>query len=199
MINFDNTAFVKSCVDKIDDYKEDLQEVLFIGRSNVGKSSLINLLTNKNRLAFVSSKPGHTRLLNYYLVDTKFFLVDAPGYGYSAIDKKFYLEYEKMMDKYFDNNKNLKLVVLLIDSRRGIGDYEQDLFDYFNYKQVKFAIVFTKTDKTNQSDRAKLKNEVKKYVNDIDTNAIFYSRNDRANSLDLFKGFLTNYLNFENN
>ena len=89
MINFENTTFIKSCVDKIDNYKEDLQEVLFIGRSNVGKSSLINLLTNKNRLAFVSSKPGHTRLLNYYLVDTKFFLVDAPGYGYSAIDKIF--------------------------------------------------------------------------------------------------------------
>ena len=173
MINFENTTFIKSCVDKIDNYKEDLQEVLFIGRSNVGKSSLINLLTNKNRLAFVSSKPGHTRLLNYYLVDTKFFLVDAPGYGYSAIDKKFYLEYEKMMDKYFDNNKNLKLVVLLIDSRRGIGDYEQDLFDYFNYKQVKFAIVFTKTDKTNQSERAKLKNEVKKYTQYFFINFIF--------------------------
>ena len=88
---------------------------------------------------------------------------------------------------------------MLIDSRRGIGDYEQDLFDYFNYKQVKFAIVFTKTDKTNQSERAKLKNEVKKYATDVDLEAIFYSRNDRANSLDLFKSFLTKYLNLENN
>lgn len=195
MINFENTTFIKSCVDKIDDYKEDVSEILFIGRSNVGKSSLINLLTNKNRLAFVSSKPGHTRLLNYYLVDNSFFLVDAPGYGYSAIDKKFYLEYEKMMDKYFDNNKNLKLVVLLIDSRRGIGEYEQDLFDYFNYKQVNFAVIFTKTDKTNQSERAKIKNEVKKYAGDLNLSQIFYSRNDRPNSLDQFKTFITNYLN----
>lgn len=195
MINFENTTFIKSCVDKIDDYKEDVSEILFIGRSNVGKSSLINLLTNKNRLAFVSSKPGHTRLLNYYLVDNSFFLVDAPGYGYSAIDKKFYLEYEKMMDKYFDDNKNLKLVVLLIDSRRGIGEYEQDLFDYFNYKQVNFAVIFTKTDKTNQSERAKIKNEVKKYAGDLNLSQIFYSRNDRPNSLDQFKTFITNYLN----
>lgn len=196
MINFENTTFIKSCLDKIDDYKEDLQEVLFIGRSNVGKSSLINLLTNKNRLAYVSSKPGHTRLLNYYLVDNSFFLVDAPGYGYSAIDKKFYLEYEKMMDKYFLDNKNLKLVTLLIDSRRGIGEYEADLIDFLNYHDIKFAIVFTKTDKTNQSERAKLKNAVKKYFIDQEVN-VFYSRVDKASSLDEFKTFLINYLNIE--
>ena len=160
MINFDNTTFVKSCVDKIDDYKEDLQEVLFIGRSNVGKSSLINLLTNKNRLAFVSSKPGHTRLLNYYLVDTKFFLVDAPGYGYAYLDKNNDLLFAKMMREYLFKRKNLKGCCLLLDSRLKPSEDDAVMFNMIIDANLPFIIIATKCDKLNQSQKSKVINNI---------------------------------------
>lgn len=193
MINFLNSKFVKSCKGKIEDLPTNIPEVLVIGRSNVGKSSLINTLTNNSKMAYVSSKPGHTKLLNYFLIDNKFHLVDAPGYGYSALDKNFYFEYEKIMDNFFDQNSNIKLVVLLIDSRRGFHEYEIDLMNYLNDLKIDFCIVFTKVDKTKQQDISALKKQIKELsFNCINT---FYSRIDRKSSLDDLKSFINNYLN----
>lgn len=190
-INFNNIKFVTSSKTKLQDENiEVLPEILFIGRSNVGKSSLINSISNHNRLAYVSSKPGHTKLLNYYNVDNKFYLVDAPGYGFSQTDKNFILEYEKIMDSYFNDNKNIKIVIILIDGRRGIKDYENDLISYLNDLNINYCIVFTKIDKLNQSEKSLLNKEAKK-INKID---IFYSRFDRANSLDSLKEYLEKIL-----
>lgn len=190
-INFNNIKFVTSSKTKLQDENiEVLPEILFIGRSNVGKSSLINSISNHNRLAYVSSKPGHTKLLNYYNVDNKFYLVDAPGYGFSQTDKNFILEYEKIMDSYFNDNKNIKIVIILIDGRRGIKDYENDLISYLNDLNINYCIVFTKIDKLNQSEKSLLNKEAKK-INKID---IFYSRFDRVNSLDSLKEYLEKIL-----
>lgn len=190
-INFNNIKFVTSSKTKLQDENiEVLPEILFIGRSNVGKSSLINSISNHNRLAYVSSKPGHTKLLNYYNVDNKFYLVDAPGYGFSQTDKNFILEYEKIMDSYFNDNKNIKIVIILIDGRRGIKDYENDLISYLNDLNINYCIVFTKIDKLNQSEKSLLNKKAKK-INKID---IFYSRFDRANSLDSLKEYLEKIL-----
>ena len=101
MINFKNTRFIKSLPSIKLKEDDKLKEVLFVGRSNVGKSSLLNCLCDNKNLAFVSSKPGHTKLLNFYNVDQKFYLVDAPGYGYSKSNISEINLFSEMMEDYF--------------------------------------------------------------------------------------------------
>ena len=129
-INFTNANFVKSAPSLKEAPQGQFPEVLLVGKSNVGKSSLINALCNKKSLAFVSGKPGHTRLLNYYNIDNKIYLVDAPGYGYAKggfdLDKLF----GEMMEDYLSKATRLKLVLILLDSRRELGENDVDIINY---------------------------------------------------------------------
>lgn len=156
MINYSNVTFVKSAPSLKDAPTAGYPEVLIVGKSNVGKSSLINALTARKSLAYTSSKPGHTRLLNYYDIDNKFYLVDAPGYGYAKggldLDKLF----GEMMSDYLANAKNLKLVLLLIDSRREMGENDLEILNYVREYDINYYVVVTKVDKVNQSEKAKL-------------------------------------------
>ena len=129
---FKNGIFIKS-VDKMENRPEKyLNEVLFVGKSNVGKSTLINLLVNNKKLAYTSSKPGHTKLLNYYLINNSFYFVDCPGYGFSSKKGKDYIEYGKIVEDYFNNNENLKLIVFLLDSRHEPTEDDVDFFNFIN-------------------------------------------------------------------
>ncbi len=154
MIDFVNAKFIKSAPSLDEAPLDNLPEILFVGKSNVGKSSLINALTKKKNLAFTSSKPGHTKLLNYYLVDDKFYLVDAPGYGYTRSGSKHLDSFGKMMEDYFDNPK-LKGVIFLVDSRHSLGENDIDFYDFIVEKNIKFVTVMTKSDKLNQSEKSK--------------------------------------------
>ena len=161
MINFSNVTFVKSAPGIEDAPAGGYPEVLIVGKSNVGKSSLINSLCQRKALAFTSSKPGHTRLLNYYDVDHKFYLVDAPGYGYAKgginLDKLF----GEMMSNYFEKANHLKLVLLLLDARREFGENDLEILDYLKEYQINYFLVVTKVDKINQSEKAKLLKHLK--------------------------------------
>ena len=160
-INFSNTTFVKSAPSLKDAPQGQFPEVLLVGKSNVGKSSLINALCNKKALAFTSSKPGHTRLLNYYNIDNKIYLVDAPGYGFAKggfdLDKLF----GEMMNDYFSNAKRLRLVLILLDSRRELGENDIEIINFVREKDINHLLVFTKVDKVNQSEKAKLLKHLK--------------------------------------
>ena len=155
-INFSNATFVKSAPSINEAPQGMFPEVLLVGKSNVGKSSLINALCNKKSLAFTSSKPGHTRLLNYYNIDDKIYLVDAPGYGFAKggfdLDKLFGV----MMNEYFAKAKRLRLVLVLLDSRRELSDNDIDIINYLRENDINHLLVFTKVDKVNQSEKAKL-------------------------------------------
>ena len=161
MINFNNVSFVKSTPSVKERPQDTLPEVLIVGKSNVGKSSLINTLCQRKSLAYTSSKPGHTRLLNYYNIDNKFFLVDAPGYGYAKggvdLDRLFGM----MMDEYFTDNPYLKLVLLLIDSRREFGENDIEILNYLIETKIPYFVVITKTDKINQKGRSELNKRLK--------------------------------------
>ena len=165
MINFRNIKFIKSAVNKSDALL-DLNNVVFVGRSNVGKSTLINLIADNKSLAFVSKRPGQTKLLNYFNVDNKFYLVDAPGYGYRKTGKKD--SFDQMMDSYFSNNESLKLVVWLLDSRRELSNEDLDFYDFLTDLNVSTLVVFTKSDKLNQSERAKINKIAKEKLNHFD-------------------------------
>lgn len=174
MINFSNTSFVKSAPSLKDAPQGLFPEVLLVGRSNVGKSSLINALCNKKNLAFTSSKPGHTRLLNYYNVDDKLYLVDAPGYGYAKggfnLDKLF----GEMMDDYFSKVTRLKVVLVLLDSRRELNEDDIEIINYLEEKNINYRLVFTKVDKINQSEKHKLNENIKSVGIDLE-NVIYVS------------------------
>ena len=153
-MNFNNTTFVQSFTTKNDGRVKPLPEVIFIGRSNVGKSSLINALINRRNFAYVSKKPGYTKLLNYFAVDESFYLVDAPGYGYAKGDKTLSHAFEKMMDDYFNDNNALKMIYLLIDSRRELSADDEAFLAFIKAKNYKLTVIFTKADKLNQSLKA---------------------------------------------
>ena len=171
MINFSNATFVKSSTCKEEKPQGQLPEVLICGRSNVGKSSLINALTNHTRLAFTSSKPGHTRLLNFFNIDNKFLLVDAPGYGYAKGGVDLDSLFGEMMSSYIFDNEELKLILLLIDSRRELTENDKEIIALSKKEGIPYIAVVTKTDKTNQSEKAKLLKMLKE--NGIETEKVF--------------------------
>ncbi len=124
-----------------------LWEYAFIGRSNVGKSSLINLLTNQKHLAKTSGKPGKTKLINHFLIDNSWYLVDLPGYGWAQVSKKEKAQWKKMIDRYLLERENLMSVFVLIDSRHAPQKIDLEFMAWLGVKGVPFAMVFTKTDK----------------------------------------------------
>ena len=157
MINFANSTFVKSASLKDERPKDPiLPEVLIVGRSNVGKSSLINALCNKKNMAFTSSKPGHTKLLNYFNIDNSFYLVDAPGYGFAKTGIDLDKVFGEMMNDYLEDNDRLKLILFLLDSRRELNEDDSELIDYLLDKNYPFLLVTTKMDKLNQKEKSAL-------------------------------------------
>ena len=190
-INFNNIKFVKSFIKKPED-DFNLPQVVFVGKSNVGKSSLINNLTGFKNLAYTSSTPGHTKLLNFFEVDNMFYLVDAPGYGYSASNKFSFIEYSKIMDDYLNDNKYLRFAVILIDGRREFSENDLDMIEFFNYHKIKFVIIFTKIDKLNQKEKHQIKVRLDSLKDKLKNVSIFYSNFKLKNNLSDFKEFLTN-------
>ncbi len=128
-----------------------LPEYAFIGRSNVGKSSLINMLTNNRSLAKTSSKPGKTQTINHFLIDKSWYLVDLPGYGYAGVSKTQREKWVVMIDQYLTQRENMQLVFVLIDSRLEPQNNDINFINKLGENGVPFALVFTKTDKISNS------------------------------------------------
>ncbi len=143
-------TFVKSCT-KLDDAPKGKPEYAFIGRSNVGKSSLINMLVERNSLAKTSSKPGKTQLINYFDINEQWHIVDLPGYGYAKTSKKNRELFSEMIKDYLFNSENLMTVFILIDSR--IPPQESDLDFIYNMgaNEVPLVLVYTKIDKISKN------------------------------------------------
>ncbi len=151
---------------KIEHLPEDcLPEFLFCGRSNVGKSSFINGLTNRKALARTSSNPGKTQTLNFFFINKEFYLVDVPGYGYAKVSKSLREEFGAMIEEYLTKRVNLKVAFLLIDYRHPPTKLDVTMYEYLKYCGIKTAIILTKRDKLNQSERAKNKNMIIKELN----------------------------------
>ena len=127
--------------------KELLPEYAFIGRSNVGKSSLINMLTNRNNLAKTSGKPGKTQLINHFKINENWFLVDLPGYGYARVSKSTKEVFQKFITDYFERREQLVCAFVLIDIRHEAQKIDLEFITYMGETEVPFCIVFTKADK----------------------------------------------------
>jgi GTP-binding protein len=131
------------------------KEIAIAGKSNVGKSSLINHLLTSKKLAKVSSSPGKTRSFNLFLIDKTLNLLDLPGYGYAKVEKKQIKMWAKEIDEYFHLRQNLNLVLLLIDIRHSLSDNDKSFLQWLHYYKKSVLIVFTKTDKLNKQQLQK--------------------------------------------
>lgn len=134
---------------------DDLPEIAFAGRSNVGKSSLLNLLTGRRKLAKVSGNPGKTRTINFYLINDSFRIVDLPGYGYARASKSITEDWGKMMETYFQQRKGLRRVVQLVDIRHKPTAQDVQMYEYLQYYGLSGLVVATKSDKVSRSEMQK--------------------------------------------
>ncbi|MEM8833546.1 MAG: ribosome biogenesis GTP-binding protein YihA/YsxC [Pseudomonadota bacterium] len=130
----------------------DRAEVAFAGRSNVGKSSLLNALTKRNNLARTSHTPGRTQQLNFFDLGGALYLVDMPGYGYAKVSKKQRNEWSKLIKKYLSGRQNLRCVFILVDGRHGLKDSDEELMDMLDETAVPYRIVLTKCDKVKKTE-----------------------------------------------
>ena len=144
--------------------KDDLPEIALSGRSNVGKSSLINTLLNRKNLARTSSQPGKTQTLNFYLVNDEFQLVDVPGYGYARVSQKKRQEFGEMIQDYLETRPNLKGLVILIDSRHEPTKDDIAMYNYAQYLNLPILVVCTKIDKIKRSQVNKVMSRLKKNI-----------------------------------
>ena len=151
--------------------EDNMPEFAFIGRSNVGKSSLINMLTNHSKLAKVSGKPGKTQLINHFLINDNWYLVDLPGYGWAKVSKTEKEKWGAMIHDYILNRPNLNCLFVLVDSRLAPQPIDVDFINWLGTQQVPFSIIFTKADKQSknktQSSVAKYKRYLKEYWEEL--------------------------------
>ena len=158
-----------------------IPQIALAGRSNVGKSSLVNCLLGRKNLARVSGEPGKTITVNFYEVDRKLFLVDLPGYGYAKRTKEDILKWSSLTDGYFTKNPNidlLKLVVQLVDSRMGPTKDDEDMLAYLSECEIPHVIAATKSDKLNATERKKFSESIKlnPYCQSADAVILFSSK-----------------------
>jgi len=130
-----------------------LPQVAFLGKSNVGKSSLINTVCKRKALARVSHTPGRTQQINFFSIADRMLLADLPGYGFAKVSKSLRADWQQLILYYLQNNKQLRLVNLLIDSRRGIKEADVEVIDLLRSCNINFQIIFTKADKSKVGDR----------------------------------------------
>ena len=164
--------FLCSAVKKGQYPAEDMPEIAFAGRSNVGKSSLINLLTNNRNAAKVSSSPGKTRTINFFLINGSFRIVDLPGYGYAKVSKSVSQDWGRMMEEYLSARPNLKKVIQLVDIRHEPTAQDVQMYDYLRYNGLSGIVVATKADKVSRNEQGKALSLIAKTLNTGESDVI---------------------------
>ncbi len=155
MKTFQNCELVISAPDKKSWPDSELPEIVLAGRSNVGKSSFINTMTNRKKLAYVGNTPGKTRLLNFFRLDEELMFVDVPGYGYANISQKQLIQFGEMMEDYFSEREQKKALVLIVDSRHKPTEDDITMMEYARYFDIPVVVIATKVDKLSNSQRSK--------------------------------------------
>ncbi len=171
-------------------------EIAFIGRSNVGKSSLVNALTGKNTLARVSNTPGRTQQLNFFRLGDRMMLVDMPGYGYAKASKDAIYEWNTLIDAYLKDRWTLKRLCLLIDARHGIKENDREFMHKLHVMAVPFVAILTKIDKIKTTDLAAVKTAVESEIKKIGCAwpTAFLTSSEKGFGIDEVRLFLAQYV-----
>lgn len=165
-MNLNNAAFYKAFGTFAQLEESTIPEFCFSGRSNVGKSSLINKICNRKSLARVSTKPGKTVTINFYNADSVYF-VDLPGYGYAKVPFAEKDRWSDLMEGYFNSGRNIKLVFQLIDMRHSPTDFDLSMLDFLYQMDIPYAIILTKSDKLNKSEYEKQLSLIKEELGEL--------------------------------
>ncbi len=159
--------FIRSAFKRSDFPPQDRPEIAFAGRSNSGKSSLINTICKSRSLARVSSKPGKTRSINFYDIDGRYYFADLPGYGFAKVSKGMRESWRSLIESYFEGRDNLCAVVLIMDIRREPEEDEKMLMEYLNYHKLRVIPVLTKKDKVSNNEARKRQKLAEKFFKDM--------------------------------
>jgi GTP-binding protein len=169
-----DVRFLKSAAKVSDFPRFSFPEFAFFGRSNVGKSSLINMITGRRSLVKVGAKPGVTKLVNFFLMNDNISIADMPGFGYAELPKSVKDKFLPLLEDYINNRKNLKLTFLLVDIRRTPGDLERDIVTLLSDNEKPVAIIATKCDKLTKNQRKMNAEKIAREF-DIDAGSIYFS------------------------
>nr|WP_254908684.1 ribosome biogenesis GTP-binding protein YihA/YsxC [Clostridium tyrobutyricum] len=161
IVEIKQAEFIISAVKKNQYPNDNFKEIAFVGRSNVGKSSLINTIVNRRKLVKVSSSPGKTRLVNFFMINNEFYFVDLPGYGYAKVSKSEKDKWSKIIETYLVGRHQLKAIVLLVDSRHKPTNDDIMMYKWIEYYKYKILIVATKIDKISKNQLNKNLNIIK--------------------------------------
>ena len=172
-MDFENINFFKS-ISNINQAPDDIgSEVAFVGKSNAGKSTTINVITNRKNLAKTSKTPGRTQLINFFNLDENIRFVDLPGYGYAKASKEKQKSWGRLVTDYIKKRRSLKGIVLIIDIRRGVGEMDQMFLDFFIPLNKSLHIILTKTDKINRQQQTNILNKTEEQFGSIATIQLF--------------------------
>ncbi len=191
-----DVRFVKNAVKPEQDPDDPVPEIAFAGRSNVGKSSMINTLIQRKDLVKTSSRPGCTQLINFFLVNDAVSFVDLPGYGYAKVSKKIRAAWQPMVEAYLTHRPNLLGLVLIIDIRRDPREEEHDLAQWLISHDMPFLVVLTKADKLSKTQQQKRAAAISSQMNRNSSEVILFSaktRMGRETILDEIKNLITWY------
>ncbi len=185
-INFNNLKYKITCADVKNLPAEGLPEIVISGRSNAGKSSLVNALAGTNKLARVSSKPGKTREIIYFDLDGKALVADLPGYGYSAASKSVTAKFSDLCDNYFRCGRKISLVLFLMDIRRTPSEEDIGMLEFLNKAGIPYIIVFTKCDKLSAAELRKQLGSLSEHFDFAEDSMVFaVSSKDKKGISDL--------------
>jgi len=164
---FDRAEFIKGVVEWEQLPRDGRPEVAFVGRSNVGKSSLLNAMIGRKKLAYVSKKPGKTTEFNFFQIDGKYYFVDLPGYGYARVSKAMREKWAELIERYLQERATLRAVVHLVDSRHPPMEQDEDLMDFMRGSDVPYLIALTKADKLSGNQRSQTVQRLKKRLAEV--------------------------------
>lgn len=175
MLEIKNAEYVRSCV-KLENYPDKLDntEIAFVGRSNVGKSSLINSLVKRKNLARTSKVPGRTQLVNFFIINKNRYFVDLPGYGFAKVPASVKKDWGYIIDQYLKSDRK-KIVFVLLDIRRIPSNEDIEMLEYLEYNKIEYYIVFTKSDKLSNNEKFKQLKEIKKKLVFNNEDVFFHS------------------------
>lgn len=182
-----SSVFITSAVKPSQYPQSELPEIAFAGRSNVGKSSLINTLVNRKRLVKTSSTPGRTQLINFFEINMAFFFVDLPGYGYAKVPISVKKKWGAMIETYLLGRETLKGVVLIMDLRRIPGQKELELIAWFNHFDIRQLLILTKADKLSKTGRNRQLNAIAEVLSADKKDLILFSTKSRQGKENLWE------------
>ena len=191
-MNYSKSGFFKSCYLREQLFKTKKKEVVFVGRSNVGKSSLINKMLNRKKLARVSNVPGKTISINFYNVHDIYF-VDFPGYGFAKISKSKKKEWDFLADEYFSSKRNIFLSVIVVDVRRGLEELDFEMIKYLITKKIYFVVVLSKIDKLKRSEVEEVLEKTKKDLSFLKNIEVIPFSSKTGEGVQKLKSVIENY------